>query len=168
MVTTNQINESTPHVLIVDDDTRIRQLLRKYLSDNGYRASTAADAREASEKMDTLSFDLLVLDVMMPGITGVEFTEKLRKEDNSVPILLLTARAEVEHRIEGLAVGADDYLPKPFDPKELLLRIQNILRRSASDEAIIEPPEEVRFGAFTFRYDRGELLRDGTRVTLTT
>jgi len=168
MATIDQLNETTPHVLIVDDDTRIRQLLRKYLADNGYRATTAADAREAYEKMVMLSFDLLVLDVMMPGLTGVEFTEKLRKEQNTVPILLLTARADVEHRIEGLAVGADDYLPKPFDPKELLLRIQNILRRSASDEAVIEPPEEVRFGAFTFRYDRGELLHDGTRVTLTT
>ena len=111
-------DEATPHILIVDDDTRIRELLKKYLSDNGYRTSAAADAKQAQEKMGALTYDLLVLDVMMPGINGLEFTERLRKAQNSVPILLLTARAEVEQRIEGLAMGADDYLPKPFDPKE--------------------------------------------------
>ena len=162
------VDENTPHILIVDDDTRIRNLLRKYLSDNGYRASTAADAADARAQMGLLSFDLLVLDVMMPGLTGLEFAEKLRKAQNNVPILLLTARDDVEDRIAGLAVGADDYLPKPFEPKELLLRIQNILRRSATEDLRVEPPEEVRFGAFTFRYGHGELLREQTRITLTT
>ena len=164
----SQIDENTPHILIIDDDTRIRELLRKYLSDNGYRTSTAENAQQAQKKMQLFEFDLLVLDVMMPGITGLEFTEKLRKDENTVPILLLTARAEVEHRIEGLGVGADDYLPKPFEPKELLLRIQNILRRSIVDETLIEPPEEVQFGDFTFRYARGELMQNDRRVTLTT
>ena len=161
-------DETTPHILIVDDDDRIRSLLQRYLSDNGYRTSVAADATEAQSKMDALTYDLLVLDIMMPGITGLEFTEKLRQAENSVPILLLTALAETENRIEGLAVGADDYLPKPFDPKELLLRIQNILRRSGADENAIDPPEEVRFGSYLFRFDRGELTNDGARITLTT
>ena len=164
----SQPDETTPHVLIVDDDTRIRELLRKYLSDNGYRTSTAGDASEAYEKMQALEYDLLVLDIMMPGITGLEFTEKLRAAQNAVPILLLTALAETEQRIEGLAMGADDYLPKPFDPKELLLRVQSILRRSVSDEAALDPPEEVSFGDHVFRYERGELTSDGARITLTT
>lgn len=164
----SQPDETTPHILIVDDDTRIRELLQKYLSDNGYRTSTAADAAEAEGKMGALEYDLLVLDIMMPGITGLEFTQKLRAAENPVPILLLTALAETEQRIEGLAIGADDYLPKPFDPKELLLRVQSILRRSVSDEAALDPPEEVHFGAHIFRYERGELTRDDARITLTT
>lgn len=164
----SQFDEITPHILIVDDDTRIRGLLKKYLTDNGYRTSSAADAAEAQRKMDALTYDLLVLDIMMPGITGLEFTAKLREAENAVPILLLTALAETEQRIEGLTLGADDYLPKPFDPKELLLRVQNILRRSGADENIIAPPEEVRFGDYLFRYERGELSRDGARITLTT
>ena len=164
----NHPDETTPHILIVDDDDRIRSLLQRYLSDNGYRTSIAADATEAQSKMDALTYDLLVLDIMMPGVTGLEFTEKLRQAENSVPILLLTALAETENRIEGLAVGADDYLPKPFDPKELLLRIQNILRRSGADENTLDPPEEVRFGSYLFRFDRGELTNDGARITLTT
>ena len=161
-------DETTPHILIVDDDTRIRELLQRYLSDNGYRTSIAADAKEAQSKMQALAYDLLVLDIMMPGVTGLEFTEQLRAAENAVPILLLTALAETENRIEGLAVGADDYLPKPFDPKELLLRIQSILRRSGADEAALEPPEEVRFGDHLFRFDRGELTRNEERITLTT
>ncbi|MGB0477984.1 MAG: response regulator, partial [Parvibaculales bacterium] len=135
---------------------------------NGYRTSTAGDAVEAQSKMEGLEYDLLVLDIMMPGLTGLEFTEKLRAAENPVPILLLTALAETEQRIEGLSIGADDYLPKPFDPKELLLRVQSILRRSVSDEAAIAPPEEVHFGAHIFRFERGELTRDGARITLTT
>ena len=164
----SQLDETTPHILIVDDDTRIRELLQKYLADNGYRTSTAADAAEAQRKMDALMYDLLILDIMMPGITGLEFTAKLREADNAIPILLLTALAETEQRIEGLTLGADDYLPKPFDPKELLLRVQNILRRSGADENPIAPPEEVHFGDYLFRYERGELTRDGARITLTT
>lgn len=161
-------DETTPHILIVDDDDRIRTLLQRYLADNGYRTSIAADAAEAQTKMQVLTYDLLVLDIMMPGVTGLEFTEQLRQAENAIPILLLTALAETENRIEGLAVGADDYLPKPFDPKELLLRIQSILRRSGNEENAIEPPEEVRFGEHLFRFEKGELTRDGARITLTT
>ena len=164
----SQLDETTPHILIVDDDTRIRELLQKYLADNGYRTSSAADAAEAQRKMDALMYDLLILDIMMPGITGLEFTAKLREAENAIPILLLTALAETEQRIEGLTLGADDYLPKPFDPKELLLRVQNILRRSGADENTIAPPEEIQFGDYLFRYERGELTRDGARITLTT
>lgn len=161
-------DEATPHILIVDDDTRIRELLKKYLADNGYRTSAAADASQAQEKMASLAYDLLVLDVMMPGINGLEFTERLRKQQNAVPILLLTARAEVEQRIEGLMMGADDYLPKPFDPKELLLRVQNILRRSLSEDDLLDPPKEISFGDFVFIYASGELTKAGTRIMLTT
>lgn len=164
----SQPDETTPHILIVDDDTRIRELLQKYLADNGYRTSSASDAKEAQIKMNTLTYDLLVLDIMMPGITGLEFTKVLREAENTIPILLLTALAETEQRIEGLTSGADDYLPKPFDPKELLLRVQNILRRNGAEENTIAPPEEVRFGDYLFRYERGELTRDGARITLTT
>ena len=161
-------DEATPHILIVDDDTRIRELLKKYLADNGYRTSAAADASQAQEKMAALAYDLLVLDVMMPGINGLEFTERLRKQQTAVPILLLTARAEVEQRIEGLMMGADDYLPKPFDPKELLLRVQNILRRSLSEDDLLDPPKEISFGDFVFIYASGELTKAGTRIMLTT
>ena len=125
-------DETMTHILIVDDDTRIRNLLRKYLLDNNYRVTTAENAADAEQKMLLFDFDLLVLDVMMPGLTGLEFTKKLRKGENTVPILLLTAKSDVEHRIEGFGAGADDYLPKPFDPKELLLRMQSILRRSVT------------------------------------
>ncbi|MBE8191563.1 MAG: response regulator transcription factor [Alphaproteobacteria bacterium] len=164
------VDENTPHLLIVDDDTRIRSLLQKYLTDNGYRTSAAKDALEAQSYMENILFDLIILDVMMPNMTGIEFAEKLRKTQNMVPILLLTARAEIEHRIEGLSAGADDYLSKPFDPQELLLRVQNILRRIASDAAAPAqtPPEEARFGTFSFRYERGELTQNGERIALTT
>ena len=161
-------DEATPHILIVDDDTRIRELLKKYLSDNGYRTSAAADAAQAQERMGALTYDLLVLDVMMPGINGLEFTERLRKAQNSVPILLLTARAEVEQRIEGLAMGADDYLPKPFEPKELLLRIHSILRRAAP---VIEVKQAVegplKIGPWVFNPEREELIGDTETVRLT-
>lgn len=163
------LDESTAHILIVDDDRRIRQLLQKFLSENGYRTSMAGDAREAREKLKNLVFDLIVLDVMMPGETGLDLTKDLRGHNDGVPILLLTALAEVDQRIEGLQTGADDYLPKPFEPQELLLRIRNILRRQAAmPETGIEPPEEVCFGPFKFILERGELTREGERIPLTT
>ncbi|MEQ9143653.1 MAG: response regulator transcription factor [Parvibaculaceae bacterium] len=156
-------DENTPHILVVDDDRRIRELLKKYLSDNGYRVSTAEDAQEARARLESLAFDLLVLDVMMPGESGLDLTRSLRASSN-VPILLLTARSETEHRIEGLEGGADDYLPKPFEPRELLLRVGTILRRTAPEKA---DNNEVRLGACRFDRERGELWRDGTRVRLT-
>jgi two-component system phosphate regulon response regulator OmpR len=163
------IDENTPHILIVDDDTRIRTLLKKYLSDNGFRTTIAADGREALAQMEHLAFDLVVLDIMMPDLSGLEVTERLRRRKNPVPVLLLTARAEVEDRIAGLSIGADDYLTKPFDPKELLLRIHSILRRSQMESRRpSEPPSEINFGPFVFKYQRGELLQGEQRVTLTT
>lgn len=162
-------NDNTPSILIVDDDTRIRTLLKKYLNDNGFWTTVAADGREALRLLEHLSFDLIVLDVMMPELTGLELTERLRKRQNPVPILLLTARAEVEDRIAGLSIGADDYLTKPFDPKELLLRVNSILRRSQMESARrVDPPAEVTFGPFTFKYQRGDLFRGDERITLTT
>ncbi|MDR3438470.1 response regulator [Telmatospirillum sp.] len=153
-----------PHILVVDDDTRLRQLLKKYLADNGYLVSTAANAAEARQQLEAMAFDLLVLDVMMPGENGLELARSLRV-DSSVPILLLTAMGESSDRIAGLETGADDYLTKPFEPRELLLRISSILRRSSRDA----PPETpiCRFGRFTFDTARGELLTDGTLVHLT-
>jgi two-component system, OmpR family, phosphate regulon response regulator OmpR len=153
-----------PHILVVDDDTRLRDLLQRYLSEQGFRVTTAVDAADARAKLASIAFDLLVLDIMMPGETGLELTETLRR-DSSVPILLLTAMSETENRIAGFECGADDYLPKPFEPRELVLRINAILRR-------VPPPEvaesKVVFGAFVFDLDREELTRDGAFVRLTT
>jgi len=156
-------DEDTPHILIVDDDRRIRELLKKYLSDHGFRISTAENAAEARSRLNGLTYDLIVLDVMMPGETGLELTQSLR-ETSTVPILLLTARAETEHRIEGLERGADDYLPKPFEPRELLLRIGTILRRTTSPGA---DKKELRFGPCRFDKERGELWCEGSMVRLT-
>jgi two-component system, OmpR family, phosphate regulon response regulator OmpR len=155
----------SPHILVVDDDTRLRELLRKYLTDNGYMVATAADAADARGRMAGLAFDLLVLDVMMPGEDGLAFTRDLRRNGNRVPILLLTAMDEVEDRIRGLETGADDYLSKPFEPRELLLRVASILRRVPRDEP--EPPRELRLGLHTWDLARGELKRDGRPVHLT-
>tara|TARA_B110000263_G_C15309470_1_gene512261 strand:- start:4006 stop:4683 length:678 start_codon:yes stop_codon:yes gene_type:complete len=120
--------EDIPHILVVDDDNRLRELLRKFLNENNFRVTTSANAAEARKILTSLVFDLLVLDVMMPGESGLELTSVLRKT-SGVPILLLTAMGESEHRIDGLERGADDYLAKPFEPRELLARIRSILRR---------------------------------------
>ena len=117
------------HILVVDDDDRIRELVKEYLNDNEFIVSTANSAEEAKIKLDYFKFDLIVLDVMMPGQNGFEFTEEIKKNSN-LPIILLTAKGEVENRIQGLELGADDYLGKPFEPKELLLRINNIVKKS--------------------------------------
>lgn len=157
------IDENAPHILIVDDDDRIRSLLTKYLQDNGYRANAASNAKEARNLLGTLDFDLLILDVMMPGESGLELTEKVRSASN-VPILLLTARGLPEDRIEGLERGADDYLPKPFEPRELLLRVAALLRRAKPQR---EKQQKITFGACYFEPERGELRRDGTLIKLT-
>jgi two-component system phosphate regulon response regulator OmpR len=117
------------HILVVDDDDRIRELVKEYLNDNGFIVSTGNNAEEAKIKLNYFKFDLIVLDVMMPGQNGFELTKEIKKNSN-VPIILLTAKGEVENRIQGLELGADDYLGKPFEPKELLLRIKNIVRKS--------------------------------------
>lgn len=157
--------EDMPHILVVDDDTRLRTLLRKYLSDNGYLVSVAADAAEARAKMAALAVDMLVLDVMMPGEDGLSLTRDLRKT-NPVPILLLTAMGEVDDRINGLEAGADDYLPKPFEPRELLLRVASILRRAPKPEA--EAPAVLGLGPFCWDPGRQELRRGDEVVHLTT
>jgi two-component system phosphate regulon response regulator OmpR len=117
------------HILVVDDDDRIRELVKEYLSDNGFTVSTANNAEEAKIKLGYFKFDIIVLDVMMPGQNGFELTREIKK-NSSMPIILLTAKGEVENRIQGLEIGADDYLVKPFEPKELLLRIKNIVKKS--------------------------------------
>ena len=126
--------DDAPHVLVVDDDARLRDLLTRYLSGNGFRVSNAADAAEARRKLNHIEFDLLVVDIMMPGENGISFTSSLRENAADVPVLMLTARENVESRIEGLEAGADDYMPKPFEPRELLLRINSILRRTLKPE----------------------------------
>jgi len=118
------------HILVVDDDDRIRELVKEYLNDNGFTVSTGNSAEEAKIRLEYFKFDLIVLDVMMPGQNGFELTKEIKK-NSSVPIILLTAKGEVENRIEGLELGADDYLSKPFEPKELLLRIKNIIKKSS-------------------------------------
>lgn len=163
--TDTTIADDAPHILIVDDDTRIRTLLTEYLCKNGFRVNSAGTAEEARRKIDGLEFDLLVLDVMMPGENGVSLARSLRGEDRQVPILMLTARSETEHRIEGLEAGADDYLPKPFDPRELLLRVSNIVKRGAGPS---QPKiEQIVFGPFTFVIARRELKRNGELIHLT-
>jgi two-component system phosphate regulon response regulator OmpR len=154
-----------PHILVVDDDDRLRNLLQRYLTENGYRVTTAGSAAEAEAKLRGLAFDLLVLDVMMPGDSGVALTRRLR-ERLSVPILLLTAMGEPEDRIAGLESGADDYLTKPFEPRELLLRIATILRRTRAAPLVV-PEAPVRIGEFEFHAGRGELAQDGEAVRLT-
>jgi two-component system, OmpR family, phosphate regulon response regulator OmpR len=154
--------DNAPHILVVDDDMRIRDLLARYLQDNGFRVTTAIDAATARATMRSLAFDLLILDVMMPHESGLEFARSLR-QDSQVPILMLTARAEPEQRIEGLEVGVDDYLAKPFEPRELLLRVSNVLRRGATAPS----SGEVRMGNFVFHIARGELKLDGDTVRLT-
>ena len=154
-----------PHLLVVDDDERIRGLLQKFLMRYGFLVTIARDAAHARRLLAGLEFDLLVLDVMMPGETGVDLTRDLRRF-MAVPILLLTAKGETANRIEGLEAGADDYLVKPFEPKELLLRINAILRRVPQPRAA-EAPRVLHLGAVRYDLDRGEVWRGAEAVRLT-
>ena len=162
------IPDHAPHVLVVDDDRRLRDLLARFLAEHGYRVSTASSAAEARAKSEAFVFDALVLDVMMPGETGFDYARTIRQASR-VPILMLTARADPSDRVTGLEIGADDYLPKPFEPRELILRLGNILRRTvaAPDPSTDSAPESIRFGPFTFRFDRGELRREDEVVRIT-
>jgi two-component system phosphate regulon response regulator OmpR len=155
--------DEKPHVLVVDDDDRLRTLLAKYLGDNGFMVTAAADAAEARRWMGSLAFDLIVLDLMMPGESGLEFAEKLRRGDD-IPILMLTAMSESEDRIRGLEKGGDDYLTKPFEPRELVLRIHAILKRARPEADV---PRDLLFGDAVFSLERGEMRRRGRRVHLT-
>lgn len=152
--------DDAPHLLLVDDDRRIRDLLSRFLCAEGYRVTTAASASDARAKLMGLHFDLLILDVMMPGETGFDLARFIRKS-SSVPIVMLTARHEAEARIEGLQIGADDYVAKPFEPRELALRINNILKRTAPPQSATV--EKIAFGPYVFHLDRGE-LREGEEV----
>lgn len=161
--------DEAPHILVVDDDRRLRDLLSRFLGENGYRVSAAANAADADARLMHLSFDALVLDVMMPGENGFDFARRLRGSSR-VPILMLTARANADDRVTGLEIGADDYLPKPFEPRELLLRLANILKRSPLATALSDGagrPDFVKFGAFIYWLDRGELRRGEETVRLT-
>ena len=157
-----------PHILVVDDDARLRKLLARFLTENGYMVSTAADAREARRHLAALQFDLLVVDVMMPGESGLDLTKSIRDEPRgrrSVPILMLTAMGETRDRIAGLEHGVDDYMAKPFEPRELLLRIGSILRRVPP--ADVNDGLELRFGDCRYDLARGTLSRGGVAVHLT-
>src|SRR5207248_10505492 len=159
------MSDTDPHLLVVDDDMRLRELLRRYLSDSGFRVTGAADAAEARAQLASFTFDLVVLDVMMPGESGIDLTRALRQRAAPrIPVLLLTAMAEPEDRVNGLEQGADDYLSKPFEPRELVLRIRNLLqRRPAADPG----STEIRFGGCRFDIGRAELYRGGDVVHLT-
>ena len=159
------MTEEKPHILVIDDDRRIRGLLQSYLAENGFRVSVAPTAAVARDKMRGLTFDLLILDVMMPGESGTALAQSLRGAKERIPILMLSALSEIEDRISGLMAGSDDYLPKPFEPRELLLRVQNLLRRSAPP---VDQRIDVRFGDCLFNVTRGELRRSGELVKLTT
>ncbi len=157
------LGSGAPHILVVDDDQRLRELLVKYLGDNDFVATGAEDAAGARAKLHTLAFDLIVLDLMMPGESGLDLARDLRRTNN-VPILMLTAMNEAEDRILGFESGADDYLGKPFEPRELLLRINSILRRVPDTQPLAD---EIGLGEVTFRPARGEMLRGAMRVRLT-
>jgi len=156
--------DDAPHLLVVDDDRRIRALLLRFLVAEGYRVSTAETAKEARAKLEGLKFDLLILDVMMPGENGFDLARAIRS-GSSVPILMLTARDEKESRIMGLEIGADDYLAKPFEPRELSLRVANILKRAQPPRPVAA--EALRFGPFVFHLARGELRKGEDVVRLT-
>ena len=161
---TDPLPDDAPHILVVDDDQKIRDLLGRYLFENGFRVTTACDATTARAAMRGLAFDLILLDVMMPGESGLSLAQDL-KSTSRVPVCLLTARAEIENRIEGLEIGVDDYVTKPFEPRELLLRLRNILRRGQPGPNATS--DEVRMGPFTFIISRGELKRDEDPIKLT-
>ncbi|PVE22585.1 DNA-binding response regulator [Microvirga sp. KLBC 81] len=162
------IPDHAPHVLVVDDDRRLRDLLTRFLTENGYRVTAAASAAEARSKAESFLFDAFVLDVMMPGESGFDYARSIR-ENSQVPILMLTARSDTSDRVKGLEIGADDYLPKPFEPRELLLRLGNILKRAlpAAGAPSGDVPEVIYFGPFSYRFDRGELRRGDDIVRIT-
>ena len=152
-----------PHLLIVDDDERIRNLLSQYLIKEDFIVSTASGAEEARKKIQLIKFDLIILDIMMPGDDGLTLTKEIRN-NSDIPIILLTAKSGTDSKIEGLEIGADDYLTKPFNPKELLLRVLSILKRSKSEENI---DNEIFFGDYTLNIEKRELTKSKDRVYLT-
>ena len=162
-MSTTYLDRSNTHILIIDDDDRIRELLSRYLTKHGYRTSTASGADEARQKMQGLKYDLLIVDIMMPGEDGLSLTQSLR-DYHDVPIILLTALGEADQRIAGLKSGADDYMSKPFEPEELLLRIDNIFRRAGKNPTA----DKVVFGPYAFDMTKGILRKNGKQMKLTT
>ena len=163
------MKEKMPQILVVDDDTRLRNLLTKYLSDNNFEVSAAKDADEARELLRDKNFDMLILDVMMPKENGVELAKSIR-QNSRLPILMLTARGDSEDRINGLEAGADDYMPKPFEPKELLLRINNILKRVNQNSPSVQNSSEeniCKFGDFIFNFTDSRLKKNGEFIHIT-
>lgn len=159
------MENNSAHILVVDDDNRLRSLLQRFLRDNGFYVSVAKNAAEARERLRDYKFDLLIVDIMMPEETGLEFLEKLRRE-SSMPVIMLTAMGETEDRIAGLETGADDYLPKPFEPKELVLRIKNILRRAPQEN--LQAVEKLNLGLCSYDMVKKELLtKQGTVIHIT-
>ncbi len=161
------MSEPAPHLLIVDDDERIRNLLRQFLLRHGFLVSVARNAAHVRRILSGLEFDLIVMDVMMPGEDGMSLTRSLREAGSTTPVLLLTAKGDTEDRISGLEAGADDYLPKPFEPKELLLRINAILRRMPTPEPENTTPKVLQMGAVRFEIERAELMQGEQVVRLT-
>ncbi len=157
------MNQHRSHILAVDDDDRLRDLLKRYLSREGHDVTTAKDAASARKLMATMTFDLVILDVMMPGEDGLSLLKSVREKKSDTPVILLTARGQASERIEGLKLGADDYLPKPFEPEELALRIGSILKRAAPEA----PVEELKLAGMIFHVGKGELRKDGRLVRLT-
>lgn len=155
--------DDAPHVLVVDDDQRIRDLLARYLYENGFRVSTSKDAESAKAAMRGLSFDLVLVDWMMPGQSGLDLAREL-KATKDVPLCMLTAQSDPDQRITGLEAGVDDYIIKPFEPRELLLRLRNILRRG---QAASNAGDEIRMGAYIFHVGRGDLKRDDESIKIT-
>ncbi|WP_134015945.1 response regulator [Litoreibacter halocynthiae] len=160
------MTQNDAHLLIVDDDERIRKLIQQFLSRNGFFTTSARDADHARRLLEGLDFDLIVLDVMMPGDDGITFTRELR-QTRDTPILLLTAKGESNDRISGLEAGADDYLPKPFEPKELLLRINAILRRVPQSQEVIDVPKTLSLGDIRYDIERGEMWHGEDLIRLT-
>ncbi len=157
--------EAKKHILVVDDDTRLRSLLQRYLREQGFLASAAKDAAEAEAFLNKYVFDLLIVDIMMPNVPGTELLKKLRLHNNNVPVILLTAMGEASDRISGLEIGADDYVPKPFEPKELVLRINNILKRTIK---VKEQAVRLIFNNISYDLERGELVNaDGCVIHMT-
>jgi two-component system phosphate regulon response regulator OmpR len=160
------MSEMDAHLLIVDDDERIRMLLQKFLMRHGFLVTAARDAQHARRILSGLDFDMLILDVMMPGEDGISLCKSIR-ETSQTPIMLLTAKGETDNRIEGLEAGADDYLPKPFEPKELLLRINAVLRRMPETPAEESVPKILHLGPIRYDMDRGEMWQGEDLVRLT-
>ena len=153
------------HILVIDDDERLRLLLRRFLEESGFRVTDVASARDARRLLASIAFDLLIVDIMMPGETGLEFLTDLRKA-SEVPALFLTAMAETEHRITGLESGADDYMSKPFEPRELVLRIRSILARAAAKPR--QAGSSIGFGPYSFDPSTGVLMHSSGRIHITT